>query len=296
MTEATTLTHPAVCPLDCPDTCSLSVTVQNEQIVSIRGSRANPLTDNAICSKVAKFYPEYIHGETRLRYPLQRVGPRGSGEFKRISWEQALDQIYHGLNQAITAHGPQSVLGFNYAGPHGELAMASLDRRFFNALGATQLNRGPLCAGVRSGAYTSQLGTAPGMPPEQMLDSDLVIIWGLNANVSALHLARLARKAQKTGAKLVVIDPKRIPIAEQADLFLPIKPGTDVVLGLALAAEWSGVMPWITHLLHNGYKAQRLTYKLPASIVWRMLNSCAGFQPLSLLPLRTCMRRRTVPR
>ena len=229
--------RPAVCPLDCPDTCSLSVTVQNEKIVSIRGSKVNPYTDNAICSKVAKFYPDFVHGEKRLRHPLQRVGPRGSGEYQQISWEKAIDLVYEGFTKAIDQYGPQSALGFTYAGPHGELTGGSLDQLFFNRLGASQIDRGPLCAGVRSAAYASLFGAAAGMPAEQVLDSDLIIVWGNNATVSNLHFSRVIKKAQKTGSKLIVIDPKRIAIADHADIYLQIKPGTDVVLAMAMAAE-----------------------------------------------------------
>lgn len=229
--------RPAVCPLDCPDTCSLSVTVQDEKIVSIRGSKANPYTDNAICSKVARFYPDFVHGKQRLKYPMQRVGKRGSDQFKRISWEQALDLVYAGFSKSIEQYGSESLLGFNYAGPHGELAGASLDLRFFNKLGATQLDRGPLCGGVRGGAYTSLFGSAAGMPPEQAEAADLIVIWGNNVTVSNLHFGRVVSKAKKNGCKVVVIDPKRIRIAERADLYLQIKPGTDVVLAMALAAE-----------------------------------------------------------
>ena len=229
--------RPAVCPLDCPDTCSLYVTVQDEKIVAIRGSRANPYTDNAICSKVSRFYPDFVHGKQRLKYPLKRVGKRGSNQFERISWEEAIDKVYAGFSQAIEQYGPESVLGFNYAGPHGELAAGSLDRRFFNKLGSTQLDRGPLCGGVRGGAYASLFGNAPGMPPEQAEVADLIVIWGNNVTVSNLHFGRVVAKAKKNGCKVIVIDPKRIRIAERADLYLQIKPGTDVVLALALAAE-----------------------------------------------------------
>jgi len=213
------------------------VTVQGEKIISIRGSDANPYTDKAICSKVARFYPDYVHGEQCLTHPLKRTGPRGSGEYQRVSWEQALDLVHDGFKQAIDQHGPQSVVGFNYAGPHGELAANSMDRRFFNKLGATQLDRGPLCGGVKGGAYASLFGNTAGMPPEQVMDSDLVVMWGNNATVSNLHLSRLLKKAQLAGCQLVVIDPKRIPIADRADLFLQINPGTDVVLAMGLAAE-----------------------------------------------------------
>jgi anaerobic selenocysteine-containing dehydrogenase len=231
------LTRPSVCPLDCPDTCSLSVTVEDDRIVKVRGSEANPYTGAVICNKVSRSYPEFVHGDRRLTRPLKRVGERGEAAFEPIGWDEALDLVHAGLTGAIAAHGPQSVLPFNYAGPHGELAVGSMDRRFFHKLGATLLNRGPLCGGVRSTAYTSLFGAAPGMAPEQAADADLIVVWGNNVTVSNLHLARVIKTARGKGARLVVIDPKRTKIAEQADLFLQITPGTDVVLGLALAAE-----------------------------------------------------------
>ncbi|MBQ4807114.1 molybdopterin-dependent oxidoreductase [Phaeobacter sp. HS012] len=228
---------PSVCPLDCPDTCSLSVSVTDGEITAVRGSRANPLTDAVICNKVVRSFAGFVHGPNRLTQPLRRSGPRGSGSYEPISWEEALDLIHAGFTRAITAHGPQSVLPFNYAGPHGELAGGSMDRRFFYHMGATRLNRGPLCGGVRGGAYESLFGAAPGMPPQQVLHSDLVLVWGNNVTVSNLHMAPLLKDARAKGARLVVIDPKRTKIAEQCDLHLQPVPGTDVVLAMALAAE-----------------------------------------------------------
>lgn len=230
-------TLPSVCPLDCPDTCSLNVQVSNDTVVSVKGSRANPYTDNVICNKVARYYPQFIHGETRLKHPLKRVGPRGANQFEKISWEEAIELVYRGFSQAISDHGPQSVLPFNYAGPHRELAGGSMDRRFFYKMGASMLNRGPLCGGVRGGAYSSIFGNAPGMPPAQVAHSDLVLVWGNNVTVSNLHLAPLLKQMRAKGGKLVVIDPKRIKIAEQSDMHLQLKPGTDVVLAMGLAAE-----------------------------------------------------------
>ena len=230
-------TLPSVCPLDCPDTCSLSVTVQDGQIRAVHGSHANPFTAGVICNKVARSYAGFVHGPNRLTRPLRRTGPRGGDGFDPISWEEALDLIHAGFSRTIAAHGGQSVLPLNYAGPHGELAAGSIDRRFFYKMGATRMNRGPLCGGVRGGAYESLFGTAPGMPPAQVLHSDLVLVWGNNVTVSNLHLAPLLKQARKAGAKLVVIDPKRTKIAEQCDLHLQLVPGTDVVLAMALAAE-----------------------------------------------------------
>ncbi len=227
----------SVCPLDCPDTCSLEVTVADNKITKIRGSDANPYTAGVICNKVARYYPEMIHGDKRLRVPLKRTGKRGSGQFEQISWDAALDHVYQGFSRAIEQFGPQSIMPFNYAGPHGELADASMDRRFFYKLGATLLDRGPLCGAVRGTSYTSLFGAAPGMAPEQAIHSDLIVVWGNNATVSNLHLARVIKNAREKGAKLITIDPKRIRIAEQSDLHLHIMPGTDVVFAMAVAAE-----------------------------------------------------------
>ncbi len=232
-----TLVKPSVCPLDCPDTCSLSVDVKGDEIVKVRGSKANPYTAGVICNKVARYYPEFVHGPARLTKPLKRTGPRGSDQFELISWDEALDLIHAGFTRAIDQYGPQSVLPLNYAGPHGELAGGSMDRRFFHRLGASFLSRGPFCGLVRGSAYQSLYGTAPGMPPEQIADSDLIVVWGNNVTVSNLHLMRAINAAKAArGAKLVVIDPKRTKVAEQADLHIPIHPGTDVVLALAMAA------------------------------------------------------------
>ncbi len=228
---------PSVCPLDCPDTCSLQVEVEGNEIKKVRGSRTNPYTAGAICDKVAKYYPAFVHGESRLRQPLMRTGERGSGEFEPTSWDSALSLIAEKTKSVIDQYGPEAVLPFNYAGPHGQLAVASMDRRFFYKMGASLLDRGPLCGGVRGAAYDSLFGNAPGMPPEQAADADLIAVWGNNVTVSNLHLARVIKQAREGGAKLIVVDPKRTRIAEQAHLYIQIAPGTDVVLAQALASE-----------------------------------------------------------
>ncbi len=229
---------PSVCPLDCPDTCSLSAKVHDGTLLEVKGSRANKYTDNVICNKVARYYPDFVHGKARLTHPLKRVGPRGSGQFERISWDEALDIIHDGFSKAIDTHGPQSVMPFNYAGPHGELAGGSMDRRFFYHMGATFLNRGPLCGAVRGTAYSSVFGNAPGMPPEQAEHANLILVWSNNVTVSNLHLMKVLKRAKAKGAKLVVIDPKRTKVAEQSDMHVQIRPGTDVIFAMALAAEF----------------------------------------------------------
>ncbi len=228
---------PSVCPLDCPDTCSLTVTVADEQIVSVKGSKANPITHGAICAKVARFYPEFVHGPNRLRYPLRRSGPKGAGSFTRITWEAALDEIHERVSAVIARHGPQAVMPLNYAGPQGMLASDSMSARFFHKLGATQLHRSALCGGIRSQAYAGMFGEAPGTPLQQASLAQLIIVWGNNATACNLHLMRQINMAKRNGAKLVVIDPRRIKAADQAHMFLAVRPGTDVVLAFGLACE-----------------------------------------------------------
>src|SRR5438874_13068531 len=229
--------HRSVCPLDCPDTCSLTVTVEDERIVSIRGSHANPYTAGVLCAKVPAAYPSFVHGERRIRTPLRRTGRRGEARFERISWQEALDAIHRHLTAIIATHGAQAILPLNYAGPHGFLAGGSMDLRFFHKLGASLLDRRPLCGGIRTEAWVGTFGPVPGIPPEQIAHARLCIAWGNNVTWSNLHLMPLINRARKAGARLVVVDPKRTVIARQADLHIALRPGTDVVLAWAVAAE-----------------------------------------------------------
>jgi anaerobic selenocysteine-containing dehydrogenase len=229
--------HPSVCPLDCPDTCSLTVTVEDERIVSIKGSRANPYTAGVLCAKVPEAYPGFVHGDGRLKTPLRRTGAKGEGRFERISWAQALDIIHERFTAVIAAHGPQAILPLNYAGPHGMLAGGSMDLRFFHRLGASLLDRRPLCGGIRTEAWVGTFGPTPGIRPEQAEHSKLIVAWGSNVTWSNLHVVPIINRARRAGAKLVIVDTRRTKIAEQADLHLAIRPGTDVILAWAMAAD-----------------------------------------------------------
>jgi anaerobic selenocysteine-containing dehydrogenase len=229
--------RPSVCTLDCPDTCSLTVSVENDRIVKVRGSDAMPLTAGTICNKVAHQTTAFVHGPQRLLHPMRRVGPKGSGNFERISWPAAFDLIFDKVGAVIAAHGREAVMPLNYAGPHGMLAMESMSLRFFHKLGATQLYRRSMCGAVRTEAWTGTYGSVPGIGPEATGGAKLNIVWGNNATVANLHLVRNIRQSMRKGGRLVAVDPLRTKIAAQADLHLPIRPGTDVVLGFALAAE-----------------------------------------------------------
>ncbi len=233
----TTTEHASVCTLDCPDTCALTVTVQDDRIVKVRGSEALGYTGGVVCNKVAHHTQDFVHGPGRPLFPMQRTGPRGSGQFRRISWDEALDIIRDRVGAVIDRWGPQAVAPLNYAGPHGMLSGDSMSLRFFHKLGATQLFRRSMCGGVRTEAWIGTYGAVPGIGPDAAGNAQLNVVWGNNATVTNLHLVRQIALARRKGGRLVVVDPMRSKIAEQADLHIAPKPGTDVVLGFALAAE-----------------------------------------------------------
>ena len=203
----------------------------------MRGSDAVPYTAGVICNKVARDMGDFVHGPQRLLHPLRRIGPKGSGQFGRISWVTALDEIHQRVSDIIRRWGPEAVMPLNYAGPHGFLAGDSMSSRFFNRLGATQLYRRALCGGVRSEAWAGTYGAVPGCPPEHAEHAKLNVVWGNNATVANLHLVRCVSHARRKGGKLVVVDPLRTKIAEQADLHLQLLPGTDVLLAWSVAVE-----------------------------------------------------------
>jgi anaerobic selenocysteine-containing dehydrogenase len=233
----TVLEHASVCTLDCPDTCSLTVEVEGDRIVKMRGSDALPYTEGIICNKVARYSAEFVHGASRLHWPLRRTGPRGSSRFERVGWNEALDEIHRRVTAVIERFGPQAVMPLNYSGPHGMLSMDSMSLRFFHRLGASQLYRRALCGGVRSEAWAGTYGPVSGIGPEAAANAELNVVWGNNATVANLHLVRKIRAAMRRGGRLAVIDPLRTKIAEQADLHLALQPGTDVLLAFALAVE-----------------------------------------------------------
>ena len=158
-----TTEHASVCPLDCPDTCSLTVTVEDAKIVKIRGSRANPYTAGVICTKVAGSYPDWVHGPGRLRTPLRRVGAKGEGRFARVSWDEALDIIHDARDRGDRRARPAG--GRCRSTTRGRTACwpyASMDLRFFHKLGASLLDRSPLCGGIRTQAWLGTFGDRAG--------------------------------------------------------------------------------------------------------------------------------------
>ncbi|MSQ63016.1 MAG: molybdopterin oxidoreductase family protein [Betaproteobacteria bacterium] len=221
----------AACPHDCPDTCAMLVTVKDGVAVKVQGDPQHPFTDGSLCTKVAH-YPERTYSPDRLQHPLKRVGPKGKGEFKRISWEEALDEIAARL-KAIAAVNPEAILPLSYAGTMGMLQYSSMDRRFFHKLGASQLER-TLCSSAGKAGIKATLGGSYGMDPEHYQDSKLIVIWGSNPIASNLHFWSRAQEAKRRGAKLVAIDPYRSLTAEKCSQHIALLPGTDGALALGM--------------------------------------------------------------
>lgn len=221
----------SLCPLDCPDTCSLSVETEGERVVSLDGSELNPLTSGFICAKVRRF-PELIHGEGRVLRPARRVGPKGSGDFEEISWDEALSLLCERIEAARAEH-PESILPLTYGGSNGNLSHGSLDERLFRRLGASRLAR-TLCAAASGAASQGLYGNMPGVSLEDYEHARLIVLWGVNPKASGIHLLPKLKAAQAAGATLVVVDPRRTQLARQADLHLGLRPGTDLPLALSL--------------------------------------------------------------
>lgn len=223
----------AVCPHDCPDTCGMLVTVENGKATKLRGDPDHPFTKGFLCQKVARYLDRVYHPE-RLLFPQIRVGAKGTGRFRRATWEEAIDLIVARFRAIVASpDGPQSILPFSYAGTMGKLHGASLDRRFFHRLGASLLDR-TICATAGAAGCDITLGTRAAIDPEAIVHARYIINWGSNTSVTNLHLWTLMHQARKRGAKLVAIDPHRSKTAEKCDWWLPIRPGTDAALALGI--------------------------------------------------------------
>jgi anaerobic selenocysteine-containing dehydrogenase len=234
----------AACPHDCPDACGVLITIEDGRATKIQGDPEHPVTRGFLCAKVAK-YLDRVYSPERVLYPMRRVEPKGPAThadksvratqsvFERISWDEALDEIAHRLREIATEYGPESILPYSYGGTLGALNGASMDRRFFHRLGASQLERS-ICSSAGEEGLKSVIGIKLGTEPEQFAHSRYIIAWGSNIHGNNVHLWPFIEEARRKGAKLVVIDPYRTRTAKCADWYLPIHPGTDAALALGL--------------------------------------------------------------
>jgi len=221
------------CPHDCPDACAMLVTVENGRAVKVAGDPDHPFTRGFLCAKVNR-YVERTYHKDRLTTPLKRTGAKGSGQFAPITWDEALDTIAARLGAiARSAHGPQAILPYSYAGTMGIVQGNSIDRRFFHLLGASKLDR-TICSTAGGMGMKMTVGANVGADPEGIPESDLVLLWGTNTLTSNPHLWPFVLEARKKGAPVIAIDPLRTRTGDQCDEWIAIRPGTDAALALAM--------------------------------------------------------------
>jgi anaerobic selenocysteine-containing dehydrogenase len=231
------------CPHDCPDTCALLTTVHDGVAVKVQGNPEHRHTDGVLCTKVSRYTERTYHPE-RVLHPLRRIGPKGSGAFERVSWDEAMADIAARL-QAIAARDPEAIVPYSYAGTMGLVQGESIAARFFHRLGASFLDR-TICSMAGGEALLYTLGAKVGMKVEFFAEAKLIVIWGSNSITSNLHFWRLAQEAKRRGAKLICIDPRRSETAEKCHEHIALRPGTDAALALAVMHELI-VNDWLDH-------------------------------------------------
>jgi anaerobic selenocysteine-containing dehydrogenase len=223
-----------VCPLDCPDTCSMLVAVKDGVAVELRGDPDHAFTRGFLCQKMAR-YLERVYSPDRLLEPMKRVGRKGEGRFEPITWDEALDTIARRFAAiARSAEGPQAILPYSYYGTMGKLQSSSLDRRFFHRLGASKLDRS-ICSTAGTVGYEYTMGHGRlGADPLAVPRCKFIVNWGSNTANTNSHLWSLMKKARSRGATIATVDPYRSPTARRSDWHIQPRPGTDAALALGL--------------------------------------------------------------
>src|SRR5437016_455828 len=219
------------CGHDCPDTCAWLVEVRQGVAEKLYGDPDHPFTRGTLCAKV-NHYLERVYHSDRVLFPLKRVGAKGEGRFVRVSWPDALGEIAGRWQTIIKESGAEAILPFSFAGNQGLIQYASLDRRLFGLLGASQLTRA-LCGDVATAGLASTQGTDL-FDPEEIIHSRFIVLWGTNTVVTNLHMWPLIREARDRGAHIVVVDPVRTRTAEAADWHISPVPGSDAALALGM--------------------------------------------------------------
>ncbi len=225
--------HLSTCPHDCPSTCGLEVEVVDGRTIGrVRGAETHSYTAGVICAKVAR-YAERVHHPDRLTHPLMRTGPKGSGQFRRISWDEALDRTAAAFLEAERRHGPQAVWPYYYAGNDGHVMRDGINRLRHTKGYSGQYST--ICVTPAWTGFIAGTGRLGGSDPREMATSDCVVIWGTNAVHTQVNVMTHALRARKErGAKIVVVDIYDNATVKQADLGLVLRPGTDGALACAV--------------------------------------------------------------
>ncbi len=221
----------SVCPYDCPDTCGLLVTVEGGRAVKVAGDPAHPFTRGTLCPKMAH-YERTVHSPGRLTRPLLRTGPKGADEFRPCSWPEAVGLIADRWRQIIATHGAEAILPYSYAGTMG-LVQRNVGHAFFHRLGASRLER-TICSSSKDAGWKAVMGNTLATRPDEAMDSDLIILWSLNAVATNIHFLHNVREAKKRGARVWLIDTYETPTAQVADRVFLTRPGGDAALALGM--------------------------------------------------------------
>lgn len=225
--------YKSVCPYDCPDACGLIVSVDNNKVISVRGDRAHAFTRGTLCPKMAH-YEKVIHSPLRLKSPMKRVGKKGIGEdqYTRISWDEALDAIVNNFKETIDTYGSESILRYSYAGTMGVIQSPAADY-FFRCIGATDQDRG-ICSPAKQAGFRSVYGETLGIKPQEAQHSDCIVLWGINATATDVHILHDVNIAKKNGARIWIIDTHKTYTFSQAHEHIYVKPGSDGALALGM--------------------------------------------------------------
>jgi anaerobic selenocysteine-containing dehydrogenase len=221
-----------VCAHDCPDMCSILAHVENGRVVRIEGDPDHPFTAGFACGKVNRD-AGLVHSPERLSTPLRRTGPKGEGQFEPITWDEALDEIVSNWQRVMAESGPLALLGYAYSAHQGQINRG-LTNGFFHALGCSRLRGGTVCDSCADAAWAVTVGDIGGADPESVHASDLIVSWSSDLHATNVHLWAAIEKRRTAGVKLVVIDPRRTRAARVADLYLPVRIGTDSALALGV--------------------------------------------------------------
>ena len=220
-----------VCPHDCPSACALDVEIADGRVQSVRGAQ-NSYTAGVICAKVSR-YGERVHHPDRLMHPLLRTGPKGAGQWRRITWEEALDRIAAAFRRAAERDGPEAVWPYNSGGIMGLVQRDGI-HRLTHVMGYSRRKR-TICTSIATAGWTAGVGRIAGPDPREMAVSDLIVVWGGNPVGTQVNvMAHVSRARKERGAKLVVVDPYRTGTAAVADMHLALRPGTDGALACAV--------------------------------------------------------------
>lgn len=221
-----------VCPRNCHDTCTILTEVVDDRIVRIQGDPDHPITAGGLCVKM-NHYINWVYHPDRVLYPMKRIGKKGEGKFERITWEEAYDTITEKFNDITQEFGSEAIMPYSYSGNLGIINNYGVPYRFFHKIGATHLDRA-ICSDAGSMANPYTYGHNGGVDPESYARTKMYVSWGINEAATNVHAIKFIQEAKEKGAKIVVVNPVRTALANQADLFLQVKPGTDGALALGV--------------------------------------------------------------